>query len=71
MNGGAIKMSYIFSDYHSRNVSTRQIPDSGIDQEAAHQIRLRGRIERAKVARQFFATLKRIARTAHSRKGLV
>lgn len=60
-------MVCIFSNYHAENVSTRQVPASGIDQEAVHRIRHQGRIERAKIVRQCFAILKRIATAAHSR----
>lgn len=55
-------MACSFSNYHAENVSTRQVPASGIDQEAVHRIRHQGRIERAKVVRRGFAMLKRAIR---------
>jgi len=54
-------MSRSFSNYHAEHVSPCRVPASGIDQEAIHQIRQQGRIERAKVVRQGFAALKRMA----------
>lgn len=63
-------MAYIFSNCHAENVSTRQVPASGIDQEAVHRIRQQGRIERAKFVRQCFASLKRIATAAHFGGGI-
>lgn len=63
-------MAYSFPNYHAENVSTRQIPASGINQEAVHRIRHQGRIERAKVVRRCFATLKRIATAAHVGRGI-
>ena len=62
-------MAYSFSNYHAESVYTRQLPASGIDQEAVHRIRHQGRIERAKVVRHCFATLKRIATAAHVGRG--
>lgn len=63
-------MVYSFSNYYAENVSTRQVLASGIDKEAVHRIRHQGRIERAKVVRQCFAKLKRIATTVHSGGGI-
>ena len=51
-------MSYIFSNYRRENVSPSRVPASGIDQEMVHRIRRQGRIERAKVVRQFLAYFK-------------
>jgi hypothetical protein len=70
MNGGKFKMAYSFSNHHAENVSTRQFPASGIDEEAVHRIRHQGRIERAKVVRQGIAQLKRIATAAHFGRGI-
>ncbi|WP_198174200.1 hypothetical protein [Mesorhizobium xinjiangense] len=63
VDGGKAKMAYSFSN--SENVSTRQLRASGIDQEAIYRIRNQGRIERAKIIRQCFATLKRFATAAY------
>jgi hypothetical protein len=63
-------MAYSFSNHHAENVSTRQVPASGIDEEAVHRIRHQGRIERAKVVRQGIAQLKRIATAAHFGRGI-
>lgn len=54
-------MTYSFSSCHAEKISTRQGPAFGLDQEAVHRIRHLGRIERAKIVRQAFATLKRFA----------
>ncbi|PTM57802.1 hypothetical protein C8J48_0363 [Desmospora activa DSM 45169] len=63
-------MAYIFSNYHAENVSTRQVPASGIDQETVHRIRHQGRNERAKNVRQCFTILKPIATAAYSGGGI-
>ncbi|WP_274427253.1 hypothetical protein [Chelativorans sp. YIM 93263] len=63
-------MAYIFSNNYAENISICQVPASGIDQEAVHRIRHQGRIERAKIVRQCFATLKRIATATHSGGGI-
>lgn len=57
-------MEHRFSNTHSES-ATRQVPASGIDEEAIHRIRHQGRIERAKVVRQWVAKLKRMAKATH------
>ena len=54
-------MQRSYSNCPAEQVSPCQVPASGIDQEAIHRIRQQGRIERAKVVRQGFAALKRMA----------
>lgn len=63
-------MAYSFSNYYTEDVSTRQLRVSGIDQETVHRIRNQGRIERAKIVRRCFATLKRYAAAAHFGRGI-
>lgn len=63
-------MSYIFFNSTAKDVATRQASASGIDQEAIHQIRLQARIERAKVVRQCFASLKRLATADHTGRSI-
>lgn len=63
-------MVYSFSNHHAENVSTREVPASGVDEEAVHRIRHQGRIERAKVVRQCLARLRRIATAAHFGRGI-
>lgn len=52
-------MEHKISNDNAENVSTRRLAASGIDQEVIHRIRNRGRIERAKVVRRWFAALGR------------
>lgn len=59
-------MGYSFSNCTAESDPVRRVPASGIDQEAVHQIRQQGRIERAKIVRQCFAALRRLATTGHS-----
>ena len=70
-NRGEIKMETTFSNYSVENISRCRAPASRINQEALHHIRRQGRIERAKVFRQCFAILKRLAlTTAQSGRGI-
>ena len=63
-------MAYSFSNHHAENVSTRQVPASGIDEEAVHRIRHQGRIERTKIVRQCLAKLRGVATAAHFGRGI-
>ena len=54
-------MDYNFSNQSAGDAPARQGSVFGIDQETVHRIREQTRIERAKVVRQCFAMLKRLA----------
>ena len=58
-------MAYSFSNYTAESDAVGQAPASGIDQEAVHQIRHRGRIERAKIVRHCFVAIGRLATATH------
>lgn len=62
-------MAHSFSNDHAENAAL-QVPASGIDEEAIHRIRHQGRIERAKVVRQWLAKLKRMATAARFGGGI-